>query len=100
ACKPRVGASSRNCYSRFQSAEAARDVVFRFLAGGLDEDLVGLAVFHEFAQVHVGGVVGAAGRLLHVVGHDDHGVVGLEFGDQLFDLGGRNRIEGRAGLVQ
>src|SRR5690606_6929950 len=43
------------------STEASRDVVFGFLAGGLHEDLVGFAVFHEFAQIHVGRVVGAAG---------------------------------------
>ncbi|MNZ94954.1 hypothetical protein D3C78_1140760 [compost metagenome] len=32
--------------------------------------------------------------------HDDHRVVVLQLGDQLFDLGRGNRIQGRAGLVE
>src|SRR5450830_375364 len=82
------------------STETACDVVFCFFAGGLEEHLFCLAELDQIAQVHVGGVVAAACRLLHVVGHDDHGVVVLQFGDQLFHLGGGDRIERRAGLVK
>ena len=41
-----------------------------------------------------------ARRLLHVVGDDDDRVVGLQLVDQLLDLGGRDRIERRARLVE
>src|SRR3546814_2514666 len=60
----------------WRSAEAPGNVVFGFLAAGLDEDLVGFAEFHQLAQVHVGGVVGTARGLLHVVRHDDDGEIG------------------------
>ena len=39
-------------------------------------------------------------RPLHVVGHDGDGVVVLEFVDQLLDLGGGDRVERRARLVE
>ena len=41
-----------------------------------------------------------AHRLLHVVGDDGDGVVAPQFVDQFLDLGGRDRIERRAGLVE
>ena len=71
-----------------RSAKAAGDVVFGFLARGLEEHLLSGAELDQVAQVHIGGVVASARGLLHVVGNDDHRVIGLEFNDQLFDLGG------------
>jgi hypothetical protein len=50
------------------------------------------------ADVEKGGAVGHPGRLLHVVGDDDDGVA-AQFVDQLLDLLGGHRIEGRARLV-
>src|SRR3546814_12179711 len=44
--------------------------------------------------------VGRARSLLHVVGDDRDRVIGLELIDQLFDLGGRDRIERRSRFVQ
>src|SRR3546814_19666640 len=41
-----------------------------------------------------------AGRLLNVVRHNYHGVFGLDFSDQLFNFGRRNRVERRAWLVK
>ena len=52
------------------STEAAGDVVFRFLAGRFDEDLIGFTELHQLAQVHVGGVVRATRSLLQSH-HDD-----------------------------
>ncbi len=45
-------------------------------------------------------LVGDAGRLLHVMGHDRDRVVILQLVDQLLDLGGRDRIQRRARLVE
>ena len=46
-----------------------------------------------------GGHVADAPGLLHVVGDDDDRVVVLEVVHQVFDPGGRDRVERRAGLV-
>src|SRR5579864_2647100 len=81
-------------------AEAAGDVVFRFLADRLDEDLFGVAEFDQFAKVHIGSVVRTARRLLHVVGDDHHGVVAFQLGDQFFDTAGRDGIERRARFIE
>src|SRR3977135_3166631 len=83
-----------------QSAEAAGDVVLGALVGRGGEDFLRLAELDEFAQEHEGRVVGDAGGLLHVMGHDgDRGVL-AKLADELFDLGGRDRIEGRTGFIQ
>ena len=62
--------------------------------------MIGLAEFHQFAQVHIGRVVGAAGSLLHIVRDDGDRVVALQFADQLFDLRGRDRVQRGRRLVQ
>src|SRR6478752_4087703 len=83
-------------YSPFLSgglAEPSGDVVFRFLAGGLDEDLFGVAEFDQLAEVHIGSVVGTTRRLLHVVRDDHDRVVVLQLSNQLFDAARRNRVE-------
>ena len=51
------------------------------------------------AQPEKRGQVGHARGLLHVVGHDDDRVVGLELIDQLLDALRRDRIERRRRLV-
>src|SRR5262245_45199676 len=92
--------SGRNMTTRLRLAEAAGDVVLGFLAGRLDEDRVGRAVLDQLAEVHVGGEVGDARRLLHVVGDDHDRVVVLQLVDQLFDARGGDRVERRARLVE
>ena len=54
----------------------------------------------QLAEIHEGGEVGDARGLLHVVGDDHDRVVVLQLVDQLLDLGGRDRIERRARLVE
>ena len=54
----------------------------------------------QFAEIHESGRVGNARGLLHVVGHYYDRVVGLQFVDQFLDLGGRDRVERRAWLIQ
>ena len=52
----------------------AGDVVFGALVlAGLVKIFVRVAEFDQLAQVHEGGVVRDARRLLHVVGHDEDG---------------------------
>lgn len=67
---------------------------------GLGEDGGGEAIFDHVAQIHKGGIVADAGGLLHVVSNDKHGEFTSQFVDQILDLGGRDGIEGRAGLIQ
>ncbi len=57
------------------------------------------AAFDQRAEMEERGHLRDAGGLLHRVGDDDDGEVGCELVDQLFDLGGRDRIERRARLV-
>src|SRR5215212_9323509 len=53
------------------SSESPGDVILGVLLLRLHEDIGRRAELDQVAEVHVGGVVGAARRLLHVVG-DDH----------------------------
>ena len=82
------------------SAKPAGDVLLGSLVIRRGEDLLGRAIFDQLAQIHEGGIVAGARRLLHVVGDDHDGVVGRQFLDQFLDLGGGDRIQRRAGLVQ
>src|ERR1700727_417533 len=83
-----------------RSAEAAGDVILRALLARRSEYFAGFVEFDELAQIHEGGELRYARRLLHVVRHDGDRVVLGEFVDELFDLGGRNGIERRAGFVE
>src|SRR5258708_4776590 len=82
------------------SAEPAGDVVLGASIARRGEDLVGLVELDQFAEIHERGLVGDAGGLLHVVGDDGDRIVFRQFLDQFLDLGGRNRIERRARLVE
>src|SRR5574343_954496 len=82
------------------SAETAGNVVFGFLALGLEEDFFGLAKLHQLAQVHVSRVITAARSLLHVVRDDQNGHLVLDFGDQLFNGACGNRVQRRGGFVE
>src|SRR4051794_40545330 len=77
-------------------AKPACDVILSAPIARRSEYLAGVVEFDQFAEIHEGGLVGDAGRLLHVVGDDGDGVVLGQFLDQFLDLGGRNRIERRA----
>src|SRR6266436_1834123 len=82
------------------SAKSAGDVVLRASIARRGEDLAGLVELDQLAEIHEGGLVGDARGLLHVVGDDRDRVALGQFLDQLLDLGGRNRIERRARLVE
>src|SRR6266852_1107617 len=77
-----------------QSAEAAGDVVLGALVGRGGEDVLRLAELDELAQEHEGGVVGDAGGLLHVMGHDGDRVILAKLADEFLDLGGRDGVQG------
>src|SRR5439155_703578 len=67
------------------SSKPPRDIGLSLLDFRLREDLVGLADLDQAAEVHEGGVVRDARRLLHVVGDDYDRVQPLERVAQLFD---------------
>src|SRR5687768_9005069 len=91
------------------SAESTGDIRLRALVARIGEDLLGGVVLDEPARAtvalgrHLGreerGAVADAGRLLHVVGHDDDRVPVLDLLHQLLDARGRDRVERRARLV-
>src|SRR6266851_4912950 len=82
------------------SAEAASDIGLCALVPRRREDRFRRTELDQLAQIHEGGEVRDARRLLHVVGDDDDRVFLLQLVDQLLDLGGRDRIERRARLVE
>src|SRR5580658_1971299 len=82
------------------SAEAAGDVVLGPFLPGMGEKRLRLAELDELTEIHEGGVVGAARRLLHVVRHNGDAIVGLELSDEFLDALRRDRIERRGGLVE
>src|SRR5580700_10748655 len=82
------------------SAEPAGDVILRASIARRGENLVGVVEFDQLTKIHEGGLVGDARGLLPIVGDDRNSVVLRQLLDQLLDLGGRNRIERRAGLVE
>src|SRR6202161_321510 len=82
------------------STEPAGDVILRASIARRREYLVGVVEFDQLAEIHEGGLVGDARGLLHVVGDDRNRVVLRQFLDQFLDLGGRDRIERRTGLVE
>src|SRR5580658_8152227 len=82
------------------SAEPAGNVVLGAPIAGRGEDPAGFVEFDQFAEIHERGLVRDARGLLHVVGDDGDGVVFGQFLDQFLDLGGRDRIQRRARLVE
>src|ERR1700730_15985749 len=82
------------------SAEPAGDVVLGASIARRGENLVGLVELDQLAEIHEGGLVRDARRLLHVMGDDGDGVVLRQFLDQFLDLGGRNRVQRRARFVE
>src|SRR5690349_2340877 len=82
------------------STEAPGYVVLSPLLRRSGEDGVCRAEFDQFPEIHEGGEIRGACCLLHVVRYDGDRIVLLQLVDQLFDLGSRDRIEGRAWLVE
>src|SRR5262249_54158789 len=82
------------------SAEPAGYVGLSAAVARRGEQGFGRAELDPLAEIHEGGAVLDGGGLLHVVGGDDDRVVLLQLVDQFLDLGGRNRIERRARLVE
>src|SRR5664280_2516826 len=81
-------------------AEASRYIILSAAVVRCRKHAGGFAELDQFAEIHERGEVGHARGLLHVVGDDGDRVVVLEFVDQLFDLGGGDRIECRARLIE
>src|SRR5215210_3551533 len=96
---------SRGISPKTPLAEAACDVVFGLSPIGVGEHLLRIIELPEPARVaHVldiekARVVRDAGGLLHVVRHDDDGVVLLQLVHGVLDLLGRDGVEGARRLV-
>src|SRR6266481_6960092 len=82
------------------SAEPAGDVVLRASIARRGEYLAGVVELDQLTEIHERGLVGDARGLLHVMGDDRDRIVLGQFLDQFLDLGGRNRVERRARLVE
>src|SRR6476620_616067 len=86
-------------------SEAAGDVGFRGLLARVVEDGAGLGKLDELARLAGAGNVEErrpvrnAGRLLHVVGHDHHGVLVLELVDEVLNGQGGDGVQCRTRLV-
>src|SRR3989441_2786084 len=80
-------------------SEPPGDVTFRQRLFGSLEELARRADLDDMTQVHEGGRLRDTGGLLHVVRHDDHGIVLFQVKDKVLDLRGCDRIEGGARLV-
>src|SRR5258708_10997597 len=87
-------------HSLAASSEAASDIGLCALVPRRGENRFRRAELDQLAQIHEGGEVRDARRLLHVVGDDDDRILLFQLVDQLLDLGGRDRIERRARLVE
>src|SRR5437773_9010677 len=79
--------------------EPAGDVVLGPLVARVREERARHAELDQLPQEHEARGVGHAGRLLHVVGHDDDRVAVLQLEHQLLDLRRGDGIQGRARLV-
>ena len=66
-------------------SKAAGEIILRGLLGRLGKDLLGGAAFDQLAFVEERRVIGDAGGLLQVVGHDDDRVLAAQLADEVFD---------------
>ena len=64
--------------------ESTRDVVLSLFLGRICEQLTGLPNLDEAPGAEEGGDFADARRLLHIMRHDDDGVILFEFKDQIF----------------
>src|SRR5713101_1583332 len=67
-------------------AEATGNVVLRAPVARRGEHLAGRVELDHLAEIHEGGEIGDAGRLLHIVSDYRDRIVLLQLIDQLFDL--------------
>ena len=63
------------------------------------EDALGVIHFYQFSHQEKCAFVADAGRLLHVVRYDDHGVFLLQLCHQLFNLHGAGRGQSTGGFI-
>src|SRR5450830_86892 len=83
-----------------QSAEATGYIILGAAIVRRRKHARRFAVLDQLAEIHERGEVGHARGLLHVVGDDGDGIVVLEPVDELFDLGGGDRVERRTRLIE
>src|SRR5690606_1008724 len=81
------------------SADPAGDVAFGARIARIGEDLAGLTVLDEIAEMEERRPLAHPRSLLHRVGHDHHRELRAKLVDQLFHLGGGDRVERGTGFV-
>src|ERR1700721_999841 len=80
--------SASSCSVAFTgcSTEAAGDVIFGQLLLRIGENQIRRADLDQIALMEIGGTLRNPRRLLHIVGHDDNGVIRAQLVDQILDL--------------
>src|SRR5262249_11521825 len=82
------------------SSEPAGDVVLSLFDAWSGEEPLGRAGFDGPPLVEEGGPFGDAGRLLHIMRHDNDSVLVFELEKQILDGGGGTGVEGAGRLVE
>src|ERR1700722_16699345 len=75
------------------SPEPAGDVVFGQLLLRVGEYQIRRTDLHQIAHVKIGSTLRHPRRLLHIVSHDDNGVICPQFIDQILVLPARYRTQ-------
>src|SRR5690348_8680331 len=95
----RVMSSSKALTVCSISAVPSRDVILGARLDRIGENIRGATILHHLAEVEERRALADAGCLLHRMGDDHDRVVTAQLVDEFLDPRGRDRIEGRAGLV-
>ena len=66
---------------------------------GIGKDLISWTYLNKITEMKIGGSLRDPGSLLHIMGHDDNGIVPGKFLHQLFDLECGDWVKGRCWLV-
>src|ERR1022692_4286524 len=80
-------------------SKPACNVVFRPLVGGGGKYLLCLVVLDQASHQKKCSEFSHARGLLHIMGHDDHGVMLLQLKYEFLDFTGRDGIQGRGRLI-
>src|SRR5439155_13846256 len=94
-----LGATGGRALPKFSLAKSASNIVFRLALTRICENFRGRPKLDQLSKIKESGVIGDASGLLHVVGNRYDRVLGFELINQFLDLGRRDRIKRRTGLV-
>src|SRR5438128_11374970 len=95
-----ISSENRFPLFRIMLAKPPGNVILGASIARRGENLVGVVELAQFAEIHERGLVGDAGRLLHVMRDDRDGVILRQLLAQLLDLGGLHRLPLGTSLVE